>query len=206
MYWVSILALSLSASWRLLSTRGSDFCCFWKYYNIIEVDEMPVELKITETCLHQCLECSQGIHQSKRDMITFIKSQWAYSKCCQWLGCLIHLDLPLAWCEVQCCKPNSPIQTVWSIFDLGETIGIFDSVGIQFSQISAKSELTILLIYQYNWASPRAMWWPYGTYFQHLFQMLPNLLIHTGWNLLIMFLKCAVICKSNTMFNHGCLA
>ena len=35
-------------------------------------------------------------------------------------------------------------------------------------------------MYQYDWASLWAMQWLYGTYFQHLFQMFPNSLIHTG--------------------------
>ena len=119
------------------------FWHFWKYYNIVKIDETPVELKVNQTCFHQSLEHNLGIHQSKRHMITFAKSQWAYSECCQWLKCLIHLNLPIAWLEVQCCKPYSPVQTIQSVFNPGETIGIFDSVGIQFSQINVKSELTI---------------------------------------------------------------
>ena len=86
-------------------------------------------------------------------MITFVKSQWAYSECHQWLRCFIHLYLPIAWLKVQCHKPNSPIQTVQSIFNLWEATGIFDHAGIQISQMNAKLELTILLTYQYNGAS-----------------------------------------------------
>ena len=58
-------------------------------------------------------------------------------------------------------------------------------------------------------ASPWDMQWPYGTYFQHLFEMLLNFLIHTGWNMLITLLKQGVILKKwNSFFleqNSGCI-
>ena len=130
------------------------FWHFWKYY-VIMVDETPVELRSPRHVLHQHLEHSWGIHQSERHMITIVKSQWANSECHQWLRSLIHLDLPITWLECQWWKPKSPTQTVQSFFYPGETIWIFDSLGIQFSQVNAKLELMILLTYQYDWAIPR---------------------------------------------------
>ena len=74
---------------------------FWKC-NDFKIEETLIKPKVNQTCFHQPLECSLDIHQPERHTITFVKSQWTYSECHQWFGCLIHLNLPIASPEVWC--------------------------------------------------------------------------------------------------------
>ena len=61
-YWVSVLVPLPSVYKRLPLTGLGDPLVFRKHDDVIEIDETPVEPKVTQTCFHQPLECAWGIH------------------------------------------------------------------------------------------------------------------------------------------------
>ena len=119
--------------WRFLGL--SQFSKSWQ-------TETPVELKVMQTCLHQPLECSWDNHQSQRHRTTFVKSQQAYHECCQWFGCLIHLNLPVALCKGPC-------------------HGCFGRLGVQGSAIVSFNTVATqrCVLHRYGFSFSVRQWW-----------------------------------------------
>ena len=80
----------------------------WKDHNTIQVNQTERHVHITKAILHESLECSRSVRQSKGHLVTFAESERPYSKCCfLFIGLfdlhLPHNSIPTSHIRCHCC-------------------------------------------------------------------------------------------------------